>query len=866
MAMRKLLCLCAVALWTGAQPAIAARQAVLSGAVPRTQPVACPGYTAGNVSQTSDGFTTELTLAGPPCAVYGMDIKRLKLDVRFDTKNRLHVHIKDADGQQFQIPDSVIPLDSGHGVRNASSNLRFDHFHDGLSGFGFRVSRGDQVIFNTVGHPLIFEDQYIEITSSLPADANIYGMGESPDFFRRNPANTIKTLWNRGSPDLFQQNVYGSHSIYMELRDSLFHGAYLHNSHGMDIVLANGTIQYRVLGGTADFYFFGGPSALDVIDQYTELVGRPSRIPYWALGFHNCRYGYKSVYEVNDVIANYSKANIPLEVAWTDIDYMDRTLDFTFDPVNFPLAEMQKQLAYLHKRGQKMVLITDPAILYNSSYEVYARGHEQDVFIKNPDGSEFIGQVWPGYTVFPDWFAPNTSSWWSGELKRYFDQLPIDGMWIDMNEAASFCTGSCGTGKPAGSIPPYPWTLDPQPPHRILDSKNTLLVPPYAIHNQEVELSDLTIETTARHANGVSEYHVHNLYGHMESKATHDFLVNYRPNQRPFILSRSTFAGSGALVSHWTGDNSATWKDLHISIASAFDFGIFGIPMVGADICGFFGNTTEELCARWIEVGAFYPFSRVHSALNYAPQEIYRWETVAEAGRRALSVRYALLPYFYTNYQRSVENGWPVARPLLFEFPHVPAVVDNDRQLLVGDSILVSPVLVEGATSVGAFFPAGLWYDWYDYSVIKGTNDNVILSAPLEHVNVHVRGGKIVPTQEPAMTTADSRKNDFSLIVAADEHGAAAGELYVDDGETFDTAARWVQFSYADKSLSIGQRSGKFKISQPLSKLVLLGVTGISNVVVNNSNSNANVKAVNGSTVITGLSVDLNAKSIIKFN
>ncbi|KAJ2443524.1 hypothetical protein GGI03_007994, partial [Coemansia sp. RSA 2337] len=425
--MRKLLCLCAVALWTGAQPAIAARQAVLSGAVPRTQPVACPGYTAGNVSQTSDGFTTELTLAGPPCAVYGMDIKRLKLDVRFDTKNRLHVHIKDADGQQFQIPDSVIPLDSGHGVRNASSNLRFDHFHDGLSGFGFRVSRGDQVIFNTVGHPLIFEDQYIEITSSLPADANIYGMGESPDFFRRNPANTIKTLWNRGSPDLFQQNVYGSHSIYMELRDSLFHGAYLHNSHGMDIVLANGTIQYRVLGGTADFYFFGGPSALDVIDQYTELVGRPSRIPYWALGFHNCRYGYKSVYEVNDVIANYSKANIPLEVAWTDIDYMDRTLDFTFDPVNFPLAEMQKQLAYLHKRGQKMVLITDPAILYNSSYEVYARGHEQDVFIKNPDGSEFIGQVWPGYTVFPDWFAPNTSSWWSGELKRYFDQLPIDG-------------------------------------------------------------------------------------------------------------------------------------------------------------------------------------------------------------------------------------------------------------------------------------------------------------------------------------------------------------------------------------------------------------------------------------------------------
>ncbi|KAJ2686820.1 hypothetical protein IWW39_003359 [Coemansia spiralis] len=866
MVMRTLLCLCAIALWTGPRSAAATRQAVLSAQAPHTQSVTCPGYVAGNVSQTGDGFTAELTLAGPPCALYGRDIKRLELGVRFDTKNRLHVHIKDSDGQQFQIPHGVIALDPGYGVRNASSSLWFDYFHDDSSGFGFRVSRGDQVIFDTVGHPLIFEDQYIEVTSNLPANANIYGMGESPDFFRRNPANTIKTLWNRGSPDLLQQNVYGSHSIYMELRDGLFHGAYLHNSHGMDIVLANSTIQYRVLGGTADLYFFGGPSALDVIDQYTELVGRPSRIPYWALGFHNCRYGYKSVYEVNSVIAKYSEANIPLEVAWTDIDYMDRTRDFTFDPVNFPLAEMQKQLAYLHERGQKMVLITDPAILYNSSYEVYARGHAKDVFIKNTDGSEFIGQVWPGYTVFPDWFAHNTSSWWSGELKRYFDQLPIDGMWIDMNEAASFCTGSCGTGKSAGSVPPYPWTLDPQPPHRIINSSDTLLVPPYAIHNREVELSDLTIETTAKHANGASEYHVHNLYGHMESRATHDFLVNYRPNQRPFILSRSTFAGSGAYVSHWTGDNSATWQDLHISIASVFDFGIFGIPMVGADICGFFGNTTEELCARWIEVGAFYPFSRVHSALASTPQELYRWETVAEAGRRALRVRYALLPYFYTSYQRSVENGWPVARPLLFEFPRIPAVADNDRQLLVGDSILVSPVLAEGATSVVALFPAGLWYDWYDYSVIKGVNGNVTLSAPLEHVNVHVRGGKIVPTQEPAMTTADSRKGDFEFIVAVDEHGAAAGELYVDDGETFDTASRWIQLGYAGKALRIRQRSGKFKIIQPLSKLVLLGVTGISKVVVNGSGINASLKAVNGSTIVTDLDIDLNVETLIAFS
>ncbi|KAJ1934189.1 hypothetical protein FBU59_005780, partial [Linderina macrospora] len=435
----------------------------------------------------------------------------LKLNVDFDSEDRLHVHIQDSAGKQFQIPSNVLKLDvSKHANKNKAS-LKFNYFQDAKTGFGFKVSRGKDTIFDTTGHPLIFEDQYVEVTSNLPGNANIYGIGETPDWFRRDTTNTTKTLWARDAADPLKENVYGSHTVHMELRNGKFHGAYLHNSHGMDIVLANNTVQYRVLGGTADFYFFNGPTALDVIDQYTELVGRPNRIPYWALGFQNCRYGYKSVYEVNDVIANYSKANIPLDVAWTDIDYMDRTRDFTFDPVNFPLREMKKQLEYLHAHNQKMVLMTDPAIQRNSSYGPYARGLAKDTFIKNADGSVFFGQVWPGYTAFPDWFAPNTQSWWSGELRRYFDDLPIDGMWIDMNEAASFCTGSCGSGIPEDVVPEYPWKANPTPVYRPLNVSNLVLAPPYAIHNPEVELSTKTIETTAVHANGVLDYHVHNL-------------------------------------------------------------------------------------------------------------------------------------------------------------------------------------------------------------------------------------------------------------------------------------------------------------------------------------------------------------------
>ncbi|KAJ2462563.1 hypothetical protein GGI02_005434, partial [Coemansia sp. RSA 2322] len=240
----------------------------------------CPGYSAGSISESDTEFFAQLTLAGPPCNAYGTDIENLTLNVRFDTMNRLHVHIQDFANQQYQIPESVIVLDRGSGADKKTSSLNFDCTHSSTGGFGFKVSRGAQVLFDTTGHPLIFEDQYIEVTSSLPINANIYGIGETPDHFRRDPNNTTKTLWNRDAADPFRQNVYGSHSVYMELRDDQFHGVYLHNSHGMDIALSSGMIQYRTLGGTADLYFFGGSTALDVIDQYTELVGRPNRIPY----------------------------------------------------------------------------------------------------------------------------------------------------------------------------------------------------------------------------------------------------------------------------------------------------------------------------------------------------------------------------------------------------------------------------------------------------------------------------------------------------------------------------------------------------------------------------------------------------------
>ncbi|PWA00097.1 hypothetical protein BB558_001309 [Smittium angustum] len=803
------------------------------GATAYTPSYQCPGYKLGGLVQNDNSFSADLTLAGKPCNIYGNDITNLNLQVKINQGNSIRVQIIDKDQKQFQIPETIVEINSDSKL-TGFADLSFNYVQHPSAGFGFQISRAGEVIFDTTGYPLVFEDQYLELISKLPHNANIYGMGETPDYFRRDSTNSTKTLWARDIGDPFRENVYGSHSIYMENRNGKFHGSYMHNSHGMDINLIDDTIQYRMLGGVIDISFFGGPTAYDVINAYTDFVGRPRKIPYWTLGFHNCRWGYKSIDEVDQVIANYSKANIPLEVMWIDIDYMDRTRDFTFDPVNFEINRIQDTLNNLHANNQKMVMMVDPAIQRNSSYGPYARGIQDDVFIKNQDGSNYVGQVWPGYTVYPDWFAPNVDKWWSNEFNMFFDQIELDGVWIDMNEVSSFCTGSCGSGIPEDVVPEWPWTIPNPPPPRTPNVNNTFLVPKYTINNHQNEISEKGIDTISVHANGLIDYHVHNLYGHMMAQHTSKFLKTRRPNIKPFLLTRSTFAGSGAYADHWNGDNASNWDNLHVSISSMLDFGIFGIPFIGSDICGFNGNTTEQLCGRWTQVGAFYPFSRVHNAKGQISQELYRWDSVAESARRALNVRYSLLPYYYTKHHIASTIGTPVARPLVFEFSNDANTFAIDAQFMIGEGILISPVVSENATTVDAYIPKGIWYDWYNYSPVVGMGQNVTLDAPINHVNVHIRGGSIIPTQTPGKTVEDSRKNNFTLIVASDENGNAQGELYLDDGITYDSPSSMIKFTFDGKTL-VSSGSYGYNQNTCIEKVVILyGTDNCKQTTLNN--------------------------------
>ncbi|GAW03388.1 glycoside hydrolase family 31 protein [Lentinula edodes] len=851
------------------------------------------------------GLVAQLSLAGAPCNAFGTDFEDLTIQVTYETDSRLRVRIADSGNKQFTIPESVIARPPPPTTSfTHSSDLVFNYEPSPFSFWITRRSNPDATpLFDTRfsslpkpplapvipddnstaldGFSLVFEDQYLQLTSSLPLDANIYGLGEviANSGFRRNVASnggSIQTLWARDIADPIDQNMYGNHPVYVEHRfnettnEAQSHGVFLFSSSGADILLltppgaSQSLVQYRMIGGVFDFYFFSGPTPHAVIEQYGQLRSKFMKIILMPF-----RWGYISINETMDQVQAMRAANIPLEVMWNDIDLYHAFRDFTSDPVSFPGDAMR---AFI----QEPPITNITSLYWTLRFPIppmpQMSGHELDTFVKNPDGSEYIGKVWPGYTVFPDWFADGTQQWWTESLKNWSDEgVEYSGIWLDMNEISSFCQGSCGTGadlsdtsvpfplpgSPGALVTDYPECYDssvsgPSGNFTVngaltcTDSNIQALLkrgegaggeqgvslnaPPYAIHNGIGDLSINTLATNATHAGGFAELDVHNMWGMMEEKATHLALQQLQPGKRPVIIARSTFPSSGKWAGHWLGDNFSKWEYLYYNIQGILQFQIFQIPFVGADTCGFNGNTDEELCNRWMQLSAFVPFYRNHNERGALSQEPYRWDSVANASRTAIATRYTLLPYWTSLFANASLRGTPPVRALWYEFPTEAELFSVDKQFLVGADILVTPVLTPNVSTVEGIFPGRgqvTWRDYYTHKVVDvSSNGTATLSAPLGHINVHIRGGSaLLLHANPGYTTTETRGGPFSLLVSLESNEHAFGTAYIDDGVTNPpTESRNLTFSATAGHLAISS-NGNFAVEQKLQQITILGVT-----------------------------------------
>ncbi|SLM35122.1 glycoside hydrolase family 31 protein [Lasallia pustulata] len=865
----------------------------------------CPGYTASDVVRTPYGLTATLTLAGAACNAYGTDIETLNLTVEYQSADRLAVKIVPAaidasNASQYILPAQLVhepTVDADADTTSLMNDLSFQWSNEPTFSFAvYRVSTGD-MLFSTMGTKLVFENQFIEFGSPLPENYNLYGLATSMALTH---STSIPVTTN-------ETNATADYISYS-------HGVYLRNAHGQEILLRPSNITWRTLGGSIDLYFFPGPSQPEVTMAYQRgAIGLPVMQQYWTFGFHQCRWGYQNWSVLDEVVNTYEQFAIPLETIWTDIDYMKEYRDFENDPIRFSYSTGQDFLSRLHASGRHYIPIVDSAIYVpnpdnaSDAYTPFTAGNATGSFMTNPDGSLYIGDVWPGYTVFPDWLSGGAGQWWIDSFKAYYDNVHFDGIWIDMSEASSFCVGSCGSGNlsmnpvhPPFSLPGEPGAVvydypegfnltnateaaaasssssvqaasaasaaGPAPTTTTTPSylRNTPTAgvrdinhPPYVINNVQGDLAVHAVSPNATHADGTEEYDVHNLFGHETLNATYNALLNVFPGNRPFIIGRSTFAGSGVYAGHWGGDNFSKFLYMYFSIPQALSFSLFGIPMFGVDTCGFQGNSDEELCSRWMQLSAFFPFYRNHNDLSSISQEAYVWSSVIDATKTAMSIRFQLLPYMYTLFYLSHSTGSTVMRALSWEFPNEPSLADADRQFLLGPAIMVTPVLVQGATTVDGVFPGirkgEVWYDWYSQQAVSAApGENVTIPAPLGTIPIYVRGGYVLPMQQPAMTTTEARKTPWSVLVALGLEGTASGELYLDDGQSvMPNATLYVELTAANSVLHAFGR-GSFNDTNPLANVTILGVQqSVSNVTFNGMSVGSGVEYNNTSKVMT---------------
>ena len=597
--------------------------------------------------------------------------------------------------------------------------------------------------------------------------------------------------------------LYQAHPVLMAVRPGLAWGLYLHSSwySHFDAGAADADVlSLLTLGGELDYFVFAGPTPAAVVEQLTRLTGRPALPPLWALGYHQSRWGYRTAAEVQALARGFRTRGIPLDAIHLDIDHMDDYRVFTWHPERFP--DPAGTLDSLHAQGIRTVTIVDPGVKRDGAgriappgcgqaaadtpngepgalrpYAVAAEGLRGEHFVRTADGRLFSGYVWPGESLFPDFCRSATRDWW-GRLHAAPLTQGVDGIWCDMNEPA------------------------------IVDQP---------FHSSGVRARPIPLDSPQGDGGESVHAEAHNLYGQLMARATHEGLRRLRPHRRPWVLTRSGGVGVQRWAASWMGDNASTWADLRTSLAQLAGMGLSGSPHVGADIGGFYGDADGELYARWIELGAFYPFMRTHCHHASRPQEPWAFgPEVERIAREAIRLRYRLLPYLYSLAHRAAGSGEPLLRPLLFDFPDEAPLHGVEDQLMIGPWLMIAPVCAPGVARRSVRLPPGRWFDWRSGRPVAGAGaagGTVELAAPPGAMPILARAGGCIPLANPRPSSAEP-VTELTLDAYPDPAGSNPWTLIEDAGDGDDepaTTALETAFAPDGAELRVGARRGPWR-------------------------------------------------------
>ncbi len=713
-----------------------------------------------NLEKNNQEFTFLTDNGKAKVIIYSPDIVRIRIE-------------KDSFSKTFSYAVVVVPAKCNSQITETSDKFIIET--DSLTlwvqknpvRFSFYNKKGILINSDDASFGTSWLDGDVATYKTLQNGERFVGLGEQTGNLDRRGESFVNYNTDNPHYDNNSKSLYSSLPFYIGLHQNLCYGIFLDNSSRTTFSFGAGNNRFASFTaecGEMDYYFIYHSNIRKIIESYTWLTGRMPMPPKWSLGYQQCRYSYFPAEDVLSTAQKFRERNIPADMIYLDIHYMNQYRLYTWDKERFPnppqLIDQLKKLSF------HTAVIIDPGVKVDDKYEVYKDGLKSDIFVKYPDGTNYQGKVWPGWCNFPDFTMPKARDWWGKWVKTYAD-IGITGFWNDMNEIAA-------------------WGQD---------------VPKLLEFNWEGS------KTSYKEAK--------NVYGMLMARSSYEGARKFMNGQRPFVLTRAGYSGLQRYTAIWTGDNQSNDDHMLLGVRLLNSMGLSGISFAGMDIGGFGGNPTQNLYTRWMEIGAFCPMFRGHTAIYTNHTEPWSFGEISEdIVRRYIGFRYQLMPYLYSCFYESSQSGMPVMRSLSIDYALDTLIYDQkyQQQYFFGPAIMVAPVKsTEELAEV--YLPAGKWFDLFTDKVFDG-NQPVLTTSPVSKLPLFVKAGSIIPMQKLVTSTADD-PGDTLFVHIYRGYDKNRFIYYEDDGQTYGYSEgnfnkRSISYDAINRNIIFDKKEGSF--------------------------------------------------------